>query len=99
MTDHDDTEACTAVQAYLMAEFPGADMWDQRDAERSAHTWGVEERHVPLLLTVSFEFLRDQPPAAIEPHLRDWHIAEVLRASGATRRVLVRNDGVQAVAR
>ena len=99
MTGHDDTEACAAVQGYLVTEFPGGDMWDERDADRSAHTWGVEERHVQLLLTVSFEFLRDQPAGAIRGRLRDWHVADELRASGSTRRVVVTNDGVQVVVR
>ena len=94
MTDHDDVEARAAVQGYLMAEFPGADMWDQHDFDKAAHTWGVEERHVPLLLTVSFEFLRDRAPGAIRARLHDWRVADELRASGATRRVLVTNDGV-----
>ena len=99
MTDHDDSEAHAAVQGYLLAEFPGADLWDQPDVDASAHTWGVVERHVPLLLTLTLDLLRDREPGAILARFDDWRVADQLRASGATRRVLVTKDGVQVVAR
>jgi hypothetical protein len=88
----DDAEARAAVQEYLDGQFPDGDIWGDRDAERSAHTWGVEEQGAVMLLTMSFEFLRDVPPTSIVSRLGAWNAAEALRDSGvkSTHR---RDDG------
>jgi hypothetical protein len=95
----DDTEACEAVHGYLFAQFPGADIWDRHDPDPPAHTWGVEERHVAMQLTVSFEFLRAFAPDGIASQLTAWRADEELRAAGATRRVVVTTTGLRTESR
>ena len=92
MTSSDD-EARAAVQEYLDAQFPDVGVWDDGDAARSAHTWSVEEHGVIMLLTVSFEFLRDVPPENIVSRLSAWNVAELLRASAAAERLIVTTHG------
>ena len=92
-------EAIDAVTSYVEREFPGASIMDLRDFDRSAHTWSIQTNGAVLLLTVSFEFLRDTPTDQIEPFLRRWDTPSLLRTEGATSRVLVTRDGVQITGR
>ncbi len=87
--------AIDAVSAYVAREFPGASVMDNLDYDRSAHTWSIHEADGPvLLLTVSFEFLSDTPPAEIGNRLSRWHVSDTLRGAEANWRVLVTTGGV-----
>jgi hypothetical protein len=93
-------DAILAVSAYVADQFPGATTSDIRDHDRSAHTWIISiGGALLLLLTVSFEFLSDMPPAEIRGKLTQWPVAEELRAVGSAKRVLVTRDGVTTTTR
>jgi hypothetical protein len=93
-------DAIASVSAYVASQFPGATTSDTRDHDRSAHTWIISTGDgPPLLLTVSFEFLSDTPPAEIRGKLTQWPVADTVRAAGSANRALVTRDGVTTTTR
>ncbi len=85
---------------YVKQEFPGRDVWDARDHDRSAHTVSVRTDGGVLLLTASFEFLSDNAPAEVQKLLTTWKVADALRQeAGPTRRLLVTRDGWKVTSR
>ncbi len=89
-----------ALVDYVKKEFPGHDVWDGRDHDRSAHTVSVRTDGGVLLLTASFEFLSDNTPSEVQRLLTKWKVADALREeAGATKRLLVTRDGWKATSR
>ena len=79
---------------YVRQEFPGRDVWDARDHDRSAHTVSVRTDGGVLLLTASFEFLSDNTPSEVQKLLTRWKVADALREeAGPAKRLLVTRDG------
>jgi hypothetical protein len=93
--------AIAAVGDYLAHHFHPASVMDQRDFDRSAHTWSLRETPdgPVLLLTVSFEFLSDIPPANIAHILSQWQVADTLHGAEDRFRVLVTTNGVSTTPR
>ncbi len=70
-----------ALVGYVRQEFPGCDVWDRIDTDRSVQTVSVAIDDGLLLLTASFEFLSDNSPAEVGACLRAWHVAHALSAA------------------
>lgn len=88
-----------ALVEYVRQEFPGRDVWDRIDTDRSAQTVSVATDDGLLLLTASFEFLSDNSPADVGACLRAWNVAEALRGAGPNRRLLVTRAGCEVTSR
>jgi len=89
-----------AVVDYVKQAFPGQDVWDSRNDDRSAHTVSVGTDGGVLLLTASFEFLSDNTPSEVQKLLTKWRVAEALREeAGSTKRLLVTRDGWKVTSR
>lgn len=88
-----------AVMNFLKTAFPGCDIWDSRDPERSAHTVSVATDSGVLLLTASFELLSDHSAAEITTRLRNWNAVEALREAGRDRRLLITTEGMSCTTR
>ena len=85
---------------YVNQEFPGRDVWDARDHDRSAYTVSVGTDGGVLLLTASFEFLSDDTPSEVQKLLTKWNVADALREeAGPTKRLLVTRDGWKVTSR
>jgi hypothetical protein len=93
--------AIKAVSSYVHKEFAGSSIMDSRDHDRSAHTWSVKPAGTEalILLTVSFEFLSDTPPALIQETFEQWDVADTMRGAEAKYRVLVTRGGVSTIPR
>ena len=91
--------AISAVSSYVDKEFAGFSIMDGRDHGRSAHTWSVKPpgAEALTLLTVSFEFLSDTPPAQIQGTLEQWDVADTMRGAESKYRVLVTRGGVTTI--
>jgi hypothetical protein len=89
------TDQIAALIRYVEQEFPGADVGGTMDGERSAHTVSVAVAGGILLLTASFEFLRDYDAASVTLLLQKWNTAAALRQAGITKRLLVTRSGPQ----
>ena len=81
-------------------EFPGRDVWDGRDHDRSARTVSVRTDAGILLLTASFESLSDHSRSQVQERLEKWQVGNAPRQeAGATKRLLVTRDGWKVTSR
>lgn len=88
-----------ALVGYIKEEFPGHDVWDARDHDRSAHTVSIDTDAGALMLTASFEFLSDNVPSVVSSLLKGWNVAAALREAGPTKRILVTREGWRVTSR
>ena len=65
----------------------------QMEPGRSAHTVSVETDGGVLLLTATFDFLRDSAPARVHKLLVSWNFGAVVRDAGSAKRVIVAREG------
>jgi hypothetical protein len=90
--DRIDRDKINAIIDYLNKEFPGCEIRDSYDFSRGAQSFVIRDERARYLLTVSEEFLSDNPTPDIMKHLEIFRLAETLEEAGEDR-VLVTTTG------
>lgn len=83
------------VADWLKEKFPGHNVYDTADYERSAWFYRLDfGTDIRYRILASREFLEDHSAEEVVKLLEDWHTDNVVKQA-RRRRVLITNDGVK----
>lgn len=83
------------AREYLRESFKGCEVWDHYEFDRHAQRFVVRCQGSSHLVTISEEFFSDNDAEEISSLLKSWELAEHLKGTGSSSRIIVTTTGIE----